>query len=325
MRQAGRYLPEYRSLRQKYPDFLQFCLMPHLAVEATLQPLRRYDLDAAILFSDILVLPYALGQKVAFHEGKGPRLFPLRSKEDLFSLNPDCFLEKLSPVFETLRHLRVSLSPEKTLIGFAGAPWTLFAYMVEGEGSRTFSHAIQLWYRDPELASLVMDLICETTEKYLDAQVTAGAQVLQIFDSWAGIVPSSLVERVIYKPTRRLLDFLRQKWPDVPVICFPKGIGEKIPVYLAATGARTLSLDACIDLDVLLPQLPSHLTLQGGLDPQALVAGGQVLAVGVEPGLHMLGLDGDDAAVVSGRGHLGRRLVGDGRAAQQVTVRPRPA
>ncbi|MBL9029536.1 MAG: uroporphyrinogen decarboxylase [Caedimonas sp.] len=277
MRQAGRYLPEYRALRQKYSDFLQFCLTPDLAVEATLQPLRRYDLDAAILFSDILVIPHALGQRVAFHEGKGPQLLPLRSQQDFSRLGLDRFLETLSPVFETLRRLRVSLSPEKALIGFAGAPWTIFAYMVEGGGSRTFSQALQLWYRDPALARLVMDLICEATEKYLVAQVAAGAQVLQLFDSWAGVVPSPLMEQVIYAPTRRLLDFLRQEQPDIPVICFPKGIGEKIPTYVEATGVTALSLDTCVDLNVLLPQLSPRLPLQGGLDPQVLVAGGQIL------------------------------------------------
>lgn len=277
MRQAGRYLPEYRTLRQKCPDFLEFCFTPDLAVEATLQPLQRYDLDAAILFSDILVVPHALGQKVEFHEGKGPQLFPLRSREDVSRLGFDGFLETLSPVFESIRRLRTVLPVEKALIGFGGAPWTIFAYMVEGSTSRIFSQALQFFYRNPEDARYLMDFICEATERYLSAQIEAGVQIIQLFDSWAGAVPYPLVEEVVYAPVRRLLRFLKREFPHIPVICFPKGIGEKLPFYLQTTGATALGIDAHADLDLLLPQIPFPIILQGALDPQVLVAGGKIL------------------------------------------------
>jgi uroporphyrinogen decarboxylase len=277
MRQAGRYLPEYRTLRQKCPDFLEFCFTPDLAVEATLQPLRRYDLDAAILFSDILVVPYALGQKVEFHEGKGPQLLPLRSRNDISNLDLDFFLEILLPVFESIRRLRTVLPAEKALIGFAGAPWTIFAYMVEGNTSRTFSQAVRFFYHSPDDARYLMDFICEATERYLCAQIEAGVQVIQLFDSWAGVVPYPLLEDAVYAPVRRLLRFLQHKFPHIPVICFPKGIGEKLPLYLQTTGATALSIDYHVDLSLLLPQIPSHIILQGALDPQVLVIGGKTL------------------------------------------------
>ena len=277
MRQAGRYLPEYRSLRHHCPDFIQFCLTPDLTVEATLQPLRRYDLNAAILFSDILIVPYALGQSVSFVAGKGPQLRSIRSSEDLSQLSLEGFLERLSPVFETLRQLRTILPPEKTLIGFAGAPWTLFAYMVEGRGSRTFSQAIHLCYQEQKLTEKLCHLICEATKIYLKSQIEAGAQVIQLFDSWAGVVPFPLLDSLVYQPTRHLVQFLREEAPDVPVICFPKGLGEKLPVYVQKTQTQALSLDAFLDLGILLPHLPSDLVLQGGLDPQVLVVGGQRL------------------------------------------------
>ena len=277
MRQAGRYLPEYKKLRQTCPNFMTFCLTPELTIEATQQPLRRYDFDAAILFSDILTIPYALGQKVDFVEGKGPQLPSIRSLEDIKKLSLEEVLIKLAPVFETVRGLRRVLPQDKALIGFAGAPWTIFAYMVEGQGSRSFSNAIQFLYHHPEAAQTLMDLICCATERYLDAQIQAGAQVLQLFDSWAGAVPFPLIDRAIYQPTRRLLTFLKHHHPAVPIICFPKGLGEKIPHYVKVTQASALGLDAHVDLSVVLPQLPPSLPVQGALDPQILIVGGDVL------------------------------------------------
>ena len=277
MRQAGRYLPEYRKLRQKCPKFMDFCFTPALTIEATQQPLRRYDLDAAILFSDILTIPHALGQNVDFIEGKGPKLPPTESLEDVKKLNFDQFLTILAPVFETLRGLRKILPQDKALIGFAGAPWTIFAYMVEGEGSRTFTKAVQFFYHQPKAAEALMDIICRATEIYLEAQIQAGAQALQLFDSWAGAVPYPLIKDTIYMPTHRILTFLKSKYPKIPVICFPKGLGEKLPYFIEVTQAGALSLDAQVDLDILLPQLPRSLPLQGALDPQVLIVGGDLL------------------------------------------------
>jgi uroporphyrinogen decarboxylase len=277
MRQAGRYLPEYRSLREKCPNFIEFCLKPELTVLATMQPLDRYDLDAAIIFSDILILPYALGQKVVFHEGKGPCLSPIKSEEDFLKLTTEFLQERLSPVLSALREVRSLLPSEKTLIGFAGAPWTIFAYMTEGKTSRTFSHAIELFYHNPHLAQRLLDLICKATEEYLEQQIIAGAEVIQLFDSWAGTIPYSLVPSLLYEPTQRLLLFLKRKFPHVPVICFPKGIGEKIPFYLKSTQARAISLDANVDLESILPYVPPYTVIQGALDPHVLVAGGAIL------------------------------------------------
>ena len=277
MRQAGRYLPEYRRLRRQCPRFMDFCFTPKLTIEATQQPLRRYNFDAAILFSDILTIPHALGQKVDFIEGKGPKLPPIRSIEDVKRLNFDEFLTTLTPVFETLQGLRKVLPQDTALIGFAGAPWTIFAYMVEGEGSRTFSKAIQFFYQQPQVAHTLMKIICQATEIYLDAQIQAGAQALQLFDSWAGAVPYPLIKETIYTPTHRILKFLTSKYPLVPIICFPKGLGEKLPYFVEETQAKALSLDAQVDLDILLPQLPKSLPLQGTLDPQVLIAGGNLM------------------------------------------------
>ena len=277
MRQAGRYLPEYRKLRQNSPRFMDFCFTPALTIEATQQPLRRYDFDAAILFSDILTIPHALGQKVDFIESKGPNLPPIESFDDVKRLNFDQFLIILAPVFETLRGLRQILPHDKALIGFAGAPWTIFAYMVEGQGSRTFSKAIQFFYHQPKAAHALMDLICQATEIYLETQIQAGAQALQLFDSWASAVPYPLIENAIYQPTRRILNFLKSRYPLIPVICFPKGLGEKLPYFVETTQAGALSLDAQVDLDILLPQLPQSLPLQGTLDPQVLIVGGNLL------------------------------------------------
>ncbi len=278
MRQAGRYLPEYRQLRQQNHDFMKFCRIPSLTIEATLQPIKRYDFDAAILFSDILIIPDALGQKVTFLEKKGPQLTPIASREDLRRiLSFDAFKTSLDPVLDTLRGLRDALPMDKALIGFAGAPWTIFAYMVEGEGSRTFAKAVKLWYQQPDVAEELMEMICKATELYLEAQIEAGAQALQLFDSWAGAVPYPLLEKAIYAPTRRILNTLKQKHPSIPVICFPKGLGEKLPYFVETTEAKALGLDAHVDLDVLLPHFPKSLPLQGNLDPQLLIAGGPPL------------------------------------------------
>ncbi|HEV7960334.1 MAG TPA: uroporphyrinogen decarboxylase family protein, partial [Rhizomicrobium sp.] len=203
MRQAGRYLPEYRALRAKAPDFVQFCLNPELATEVTLQPLRRFGLDAAILFADILLVPHALGQKLWFAEGEGPRLEPIRDSHDIAALRYDA--EKLSPVMQTIRGVRAALDGDTGLIGFAGAPWTVATYMIEGRGG-TDHETIRRWaWGQPESFARLMDVLVEATSAYLIAQADAGAEALQLFESWAGAVPAGLFERIVLEPTSRIV------------------------------------------------------------------------------------------------------------------------
>jgi uroporphyrinogen decarboxylase len=277
MRQAGRHLPEYRDVRRSIPSFLDLCYTPDLAVEVTLQPIRRYACDAAILFSDILVVPDALGQKVAFHEGKGPILEPVRSSADLARLCPDGIHEKLAPVYETVRRLAKALPPEVALIGFAGGPWTVSTYMVEGGTSRSFEN-VQLWaYRDPAGFAKLIDCLVLATVEYLSAQIAAGAEVVQLFDSWAGILPESAFRHWVVAPTLRIVTALRRRHPSVPIIGFPRGAGFQYAEYFAATGVTALGLDTTVPLDVG-GALQRFGPVQGNLDPLLLVTGGAPMA-----------------------------------------------
>jgi uroporphyrinogen decarboxylase len=281
MRQAGRYLPEYREIRRGIPSFLDLCYTPDLAVEVTLQPIRRYAFDAAILFSDILVIPDALGQKVSFHEGKGPVLDPVRSLADLARLRPEGIHEKLSPVYETVRRLAKALPPEVALIGFAGAPWTVATYMVEGGTSRSFEN-VQLWaYRDPGGFAKLIDCLVEATIEYLSAQIAAGAEIVQLFDSWAGILPEPAFRRWVVAPTLRIVTALQRRHPGVPIIGFPRGAGFQYAEYFAATGVAALGLDTTVPLDVARNGLQNFGPVQGNLDPLLLVAGGAPMAAAV--------------------------------------------
>jgi uroporphyrinogen decarboxylase len=229
MRQAGRYLPEYRKVRAQVGGFLDLCYTPDLAVEVTLQPIRRYHLDAAILFSDILVVPNALGQSVAFRDGEGPVLEPIRSAAAVAKLRPEGLHERLAPVYETVRRLAAELPPEVALIGFAGAPWTVATYMVEGGTSRNF-HNVQLWaYRDPAGFAALIDCLVAATIEYLSAQIVVGAEIVQVFDSWAGILPEPAFRRWVIEPTKRIVAALRQRHPEVPIIGFPRGTGLLYP------------------------------------------------------------------------------------------------
>jgi uroporphyrinogen decarboxylase len=243
MRQAGRYLPEYRELRAKADGFLDLCFTPDYAVEVTLQPIRRFGFDAAILFSDILVVPHALGQKVWFEEGVGPRLEALESAVDLERLSREGFHEALAAVYETVRRLRRELPAETTLIGFAGAPWTVASYMLEGGSSRDFAAGKRWAYGAPEGMQRLIDLLVEVTGDYLIAQIDAGAEVVQIFDSWAGIWPEAHFRRWCLEPMKLLVKRLKTERPGVPVIVFPRGAGLLYQAYAEECGADALGLD----------------------------------------------------------------------------------
>ena len=278
MRQAGRYLPEYRKLRAQVGGFLDLCFTPDLAVEVTLQPIRRFAFDAAILFSDILVVPHALGQTVSFREGEGPVLRPIRTADDVNRLERDRLPETLAPVYETVRRLSVSLPDQVALIGFAGAPWTVATYMVEGGTSRDFHHT-KLWaYRDPEGFAVLIDRVVDATIEYLRSQVEAGAEIIQLFDSWAGVLPEVEFDRWVIAPTRRIVAALRASHPDLPVIGFPRGAGALYPRYFAQTGVTAVSLDTGVPCSWARTALQQLGPVQGNLDPLALVAGGTALA-----------------------------------------------
>jgi uroporphyrinogen decarboxylase len=275
MRQAGRYLPEYRKLRGQMASFLDLCLDPKLAAEVTLQPLRRFDLDAAIVFSDILMVPYALGQKVEFVEGEGPRLDPVRSETALAKL--DLAAARFAPVYETLERVRGELPAGVPVIGFCGAPWTVATYMVESRGSKNQVEA-RLWaYRDPASFQRLIDLLVEVSTDYLLGQVKAGAGVLQIFDSWAGSLPEDGFRRWCIAPTRAMVRRLKAAAPDVPVIGFPRGSGVLAEAYAKETGIDAIGCDTSLPLAWIAERLQSQVPVQGNLDPVLLLAGGAAL------------------------------------------------
>jgi uroporphyrinogen decarboxylase len=277
MRQAGRYLPEYRATRTQAGSFLDLCFAPELAVEVTLQPLRRYGMDAAILFSDILVVPYALGQRLDYVEGEGPKLDPVRSAADLGRLSADHLHERLAAVYDTVRRLTRALPETTALIGFAGAPWTVATYMVEGGGSKEFAHVKAWAYRDPAGFGALIDPLVEVTADYLATQIEAGAEAVQIFDTWAGALPAPEFRRGVIEPTRRLVALLKARHPTVPVIGFPRGAGVMYAEYAEATGVTALGLDTAVPVEWAASALQTRLPVQGNLDPILLVAGGEGL------------------------------------------------
>ena len=283
MRQAGRYLPEYRAVRAKAGGFLELCYTPALAAEVTLQPIRRYGFDAAILFSDILVVPDALGQRVEFVEGEGPRLDPIRNERDLAGLNTNATRTKFALVCETVARLRQDLPHDTALIGFCGAPWTVATYMVGGQGSPDQREA-RLWaYRDRAGFARLIDILVEASVDYLSMQVEAGADVLQIFDTWAGSLPPREFEAWVVAPTRRIVTAVQAKHPQVPIIGFPRGAGQKIERYVAETGVRGVGCDTGMDVEHMRALAGArNVVVQGNLDPIALVAGGQELERQVE-------------------------------------------
>ena len=275
MRQAGRYLPEYRKVRGEAGGFLKLCYTPDFAEEVTLQPIRRFGFDAAILFSDILVVPDALGQKVAFKEGEGPVLEPVTDLAALATLgSPDGMRGKLTPVYETVARLSKSLPAETTLIGFAGAPWTVATYMVGGRGSPDQAAAKAWAYRAPDEFQVLIDILVEATVEHLSAQVEAGAEVLQVFDTWAGSLPELSFERFALQPMKAIRERLKARFPDVPVIAFPRGAGAMAVRYFRETGVTGLSLDTGVSPAWARDHLQGQGCLQGNLDPLLLVAGG---------------------------------------------------
>ncbi len=289
MRQAGRYLPEYRATRADAGSFLDLCYNPRLAIEVTLQPLRRYAMDAAILFSDILVIPDALGQRVAFREGEGPVLTPIRSAGDLNGLDASGLLERLAPVLATVKGLSTAIPSSTALIGFAGAPWTVITYMVEGSGSKDFGHTKRMMWGEPELFARLMELVTVATGDYLIAQIDAGAEAIQVFDTWAGALPETEFRRWAIGPMRRLVDRIRSERPGIPVIGFPRGAGILYRAYVEETGIDGISIDSSVPLDWAAAQLQPLCTVQGNLDPLLLVAGGPALDAGIDRILNKLG------------------------------------
>jgi uroporphyrinogen decarboxylase len=277
MRQAGRYLPEYRALRDKTRSFLEFCYTPDLAVEATLQPIRRFGMDGAILFSDILVIPDALGQKVDFRDGVGPILMPIRTAADLKALKKNRILDHLRPVFDTIKRLRLDIPASVALIGFAGAPWTVAVYMVEGRGGGDCD-IVRAWARrSPGEFAVLIELLVDATADYLAEQTQSGVEVIQVFDSWAGVLDDDEFRRWVIEPTRRLVERLKTACPGVPVIGFPRGAGGRALAFVEETGVAAVSLDHTQSLDWIAKTLQPKCTVQGNLDNQALLAGGVVL------------------------------------------------
>ncbi|MBI3706788.1 MAG: uroporphyrinogen decarboxylase, partial [Proteobacteria bacterium] len=273
MRQAGRYLPEYRALRAKAKDFIALCLSPELAAEITLQPVHRFAMDAAILFSDILMVPYGLGQKVEFREGEGPILAPVASAADIAALEAklDGLTKRVAPVFETVRLVAARLPVDTALIGFCGAPWTVATYMVEGGTSRDFTRVRRLAYAEPEAFQRLIDVLIEASLAYLAAQIKAGAEAVQIFDSWAGILPEAEFQRWCIEPMRELVQRLRDQHASVPIIAFPKGAGLYYPEYVARTGVEAIGIDSTVPLEWAAAVLQPEVTVQGNLDPLLLV------------------------------------------------------
>nr|WP_249131129.1 uroporphyrinogen decarboxylase [Bradyrhizobium diazoefficiens] len=277
MRQAGRYLPEYRDVRAKAGGFLDLCFTPELAAEVTLQPIRRFAFDAAIIFSDILVIPYALGRDVRFEVGEGPRLDPLDTPDKVGTLASTGDFTKLEPVFEALRRVRRELDPKVALIGFCGAPWTVATYMVAGHGTPDQAPARMMAYRHPDAFAKIIDTIVDNSIHYLLGQLAAGADVLQIFDTWAGVLPPREFQRWSVEPTRRIVQGVRKKVPDAKIIGFPRGAGALLPGYVEATGVDAVSIDWTAEPSLIRDKVQNRVAVQGNLDPLALIAGGDAL------------------------------------------------
>ena len=279
MRQAGRYLAEYRALRAQKGGFLELVHDWEAATEVTMQPIRRFAFDAAILFSDILVVPHAMGQDLWFEEGEGPRLAPTMIDAQLASLTPD--MGRLAPVYRTVTAVRATLDADKALLGFAGSPWTVATYMIAGRGSREQAEARRLAYGDPARVSELIAAITATTIHYLRAQIDAGADAVQLFDSWAGSLSPKQFETFVIAPNAAIVTALKESHPATPVIGFPKGAGGKLPAYARETGVHALGIDETVDPVWAHAALPPGLPVQGNLDPLALVAGGDQLTAAV--------------------------------------------
>ena len=279
MRQAGRYLPEYRTLRSEANGFVHFCFSPDLAAEATLQPIRRFGMDGAILFADILLLPHALGREVQFIEGRGPVFEPMNQPSDLTIR--EGWQEITAPVAETVRRVKAALPAETTLIGFAGAPWTVATYLIEGGTSRDHMRTRQWAYRDPVGFQGIMDILVETTIEYIAAQIEAGADAYQLFDSWAGALTATGMERWSLAPCAAIATALRERYPDVPCIMFPRATGPMLTRFAASGNFAGIGIDSAVSPAWAAEALQSHAVVQGNLDSAILIAGGAAMREGV--------------------------------------------
>lgn len=280
MRQAGRYLPEYRELRAQAGDFITLCTTPEMAAEVTLQPIRRYGMDGAILFSDILMVPWAMGQRLRFAEGEGPILEPVRDAPSIAALEVGEVRARAAPILETVRLVRAALeahAPRVALIGFAGSPFTVACYMVEGHGSRDFAATRSMAFGDPLLFGRLIRTLVEATTEYLLAQAEAGAEALMLFDSWAGLLPPSQFRRWVIEPTAIIVRNVKRLYPSIPVIGFPRLAGPMIGEYAVRTGVNTVSMDTAMDPRFAAQAVAPTVGLQGNLDPLALIAGGAAL------------------------------------------------
>ena len=281
MRQAGRYLAEYRRVRASEPDFISFCLNSEKAVEVTLQPIRKFDFDAAIIFSDILLVPWAMNRNVRFIPGKGPVLNPLIDVADMRESDIETIGSRLAPVAKAVSLCRAKLAEDKALIGFAGAPWTVITYILEGQSSRDFATARKwIWDNDKDFDKL-LDIVISATVEFLALQAHAGANVLMLFDSWASAVPAHLRKRVVIDPADRIIKTLRKRGITQPVIGFPKGIGEGLLAYCDEVDIAGVGLDHGVDPGWAATNLPRHITLQGNLDPLSLIQGGRSMKASV--------------------------------------------
>jgi uroporphyrinogen decarboxylase len=293
MRQAGRYLPEYRSLRARASDFITLCTTPTLAAEITLQPVRRFGMDAAILFSDLPLLPWALGQDLQYREGEGPVLPPIRDAAALARLDPARAGAALAPIMETVQRVRAEAG-DAALIGFAGSPFTVACYMVEGRGSKDFFQTRLLAYANPALFRALLAIVTAATTEFLSAQITAGAEAVMLFDSWAGLLAPPLFRAHVIEPTKRIVAALRQRHPDAPVIGFPRLAGLLIGEYARETGVQAVGMDSSVDPSIASAKVPGTVALQGNLDPAALVVGGATMQAGAR----------DVVAALRGRPHI---------------------
>jgi uroporphyrinogen decarboxylase len=280
MRQAGRYLPEYREVRAQAGDFIKLCTTPEMAAEVTIQPIRRFGMDGAILFSDILMVPWAMGQPLRFAEGEGPLLEPVRDAAAIGALDVAAVRARAAPIFETVRLTRAALeahAPKVSLIGFAGSPFTVACYMVEGHGSRDFHTARGMAFEDPLLFGRLIRSLVEATTEYLLAQAEAGAEALMLFDSWAGMLPPSQFRRWVIEPTATIVRTLKRLHPSIPVIGFPRLAGPMLGEYAVRTGVNTVAMDTAMDPKFAAAAVAPGVGLQGNLDPLALIAGGPAL------------------------------------------------
>lgn len=275
MRQAGRHLPEYRELRAKKGGFLELCYDPEAAAEVTMQPVRRYGFDGAILFSDILIVPHAMGQKLWFETGEGPRLAPRLVDAALSSL--EAAPEHFEAIYATIRNVASQLNNKTTFMGFAGSPWTVSTYMTHGQGSKDHAVTRRYAYQDEAAFSELIEAIVENTVEYLLGQIAAGVEAVQLFDSWSGSLSPAQFEKWVIAPNAAIMARVKSRHPDVPIIGFPKGAGDKLPAYARETGADAIGLDETIDPVLANQNLPKDIPVQGNLDPLALIAGGEAL------------------------------------------------